>query len=391
VIPPVALDLAAALPLLLWVYLLAARGGFWRISRALAPRVPRAPPGKRVIAVIPARNEADVIAQAVESLLGQDRAVALEVIVVDDGSTDGTAAAAQAAAARAGASARVTVIPGALLARGWSGKLWALAQGVQRALERAPDFLLLTDADVRHGRADVAALVAIAEAEGRDLVSYMVRLSVRTLAERWLIPAFVFFFFEIYPPAWVASPRARTAAAAGGCILIRPGALARAGGLTAIRAHLIDDCALAAAVKASGGSVRLALAETAESIRPYGSLAEIGRMISRSAFNQLRHSYALLAATLAGLALAYALPLAFLIAGDPLARVLGALSWALMTLLYAPMVRFYRLSVLWSLTLPAIALFYAAATVHSAVEYTRGRGGRWKGRVQDARASGAGR
>jgi hopene-associated glycosyltransferase HpnB len=264
-----------------------------------------------------------------------------------------------------------------------------MSQGVAAAAARHPDFLLLTDADIEHEPDNVASLVGSAEAHRLDLTSSMVRLSTISFAEKCLIPAFVFFFFKLYPPSWIGSPRMRTAGAAGGCMLIRPAALARIGGIGAIRGCLIDDCALAAAVKASGGSISLGLTRSARSLRVYGSFAEIGRMISRTAFHQLRHSYLLLAATLIGLAVTYLMPPLLLLSGDPLLMALGAASWALMTLAYMPMVRFYGLSALWALTLPAIAAFYAGATLWSAVQYSLGRGGQWKGRVQDARATGS--
>lgn len=387
---PLAVRAAAALPLLIWVYLLGARGGFWRVARHLPPPLPpstsQAPAARRVAAVIPARNEADVIGAAVRSLLEQELDGTIQVIVVDDGSTDGTASAALHAAAATNASGRLTVIDGAPLPAGWSGKLWAMSQGIAAAAGYEPDYLLLTDADIEHDPGNVAALIARAEAHGLDLVSSMVRLSTSSFAEQCLIPAFVFFFFKLYPPAWIASRRARTAGAAGGCMLIRPAALARIGGIAAIRASLIDDCALAAAVKASGGSISLGLTRSARSLRVYGSFAEIGRMIARTAFHQLRHSYGLLAATLLGLAVTYLAPPLLLFTGDPLVMGLGAAAWALMSCAYLPMVRFYRLSALRAVALPAIAAFYAGATVWSAMQYSLGRGGRWKGRVQDARA-----
>lgn len=393
---PLGVRVAAALPLLIWLYLLGARGGFWRVKRhlprseAAAHGSAKAPPAQasRVVAVVPARNEADVIGAAVGSLLRQERVTSLHVVVVNDGSTDGTAGAALAAVAAADAAGRITILDGAPLAPGWNGKLWAMSQGIAAAAAHHPDYLLLTDADIEHDPGNVASLIANAEARRLDLVSSMVRLSTSTFAERCLIPAFVFFFFKLYPPAWIGSPRARTAGAAGGCMLVRPAALARIGGIAAIRASLIDDCALARAVKASGGSISLGLTRSARSLRVYGSFAEIGGMIARTAFHQLRHSYLLLAATLLGLAVTYLLPPALLLTGDRAAMGLGAAAWLLMSLAYLPMARFYGLSALWAPALPAIAAFYAAATLYSAVQYALGRGGRWKGRVQDARAAG---
>jgi hopene-associated glycosyltransferase HpnB len=378
----------AAVPLLIWLYLLLARGGFWRVSRHFPPLPPNHDLARQVVAIIPARNEAAVIGDAVQSLLQQDFGGSIHVIVVDDGSTDGTEAAAAAAASSVGASDRLTVITGAPLAPGWSGKLWAMSQGVAAAAAMSADYLLFTDADIHHDADDVAVLVTTADAQNRDLVSCMVKLQTSTIAEQCLIPAFVFFFLKLYPPAWIASADSRTAGAAGGSMLIHPQVLLRIGGLQTIRSQIIDDCALASAVKAAGGSIWLGLTRTARSTRPYGSFAEIGRMISRTAFNQLRHSYLLLAATMLGLIVTYLLPPLLLLSGDPVSIVLGASAWLLMSVAFAPMLRFYGLSPVWSLGLPAIALFYAAATIYSAVQYRRGRGGKWKDRVQDLQMGG---
>lgn len=378
-------DIAAAVPLAIWLYLLLLRGRFWA-PRELphCEREMRA----RVVAVVPARDEATTIARAVRSLLEQQLAVPLHVIVVDDGSTDGTEDAARAAAAAVGAGERLTVLHGAPLQQGWTGKLWAMAQGVAAATRLDPDYLLLTDADIEHDRRAVAELAAHAEAHRLDLTSLMVRLSTSTFAERCLIPVFVFFFFMLYPPRWIASARRTTAGAAGGCMLIRPTALERAGGLGAIRGRIIDDCALAAAVKDSGGSLWLGLTRVTRSLRVYGSFGEIGAMISRTAFNQLRHSWWRLALALLGLLVTYVAPAVLACTREPVLAVWGAAAWVAMTLCYVPIVRFHRVPAPYALLLPAVALFYAGATLHSAVRYALGRGGRWKGRTQDARASG---
>jgi hopene-associated glycosyltransferase HpnB len=376
---------AAALPLLIWLYLLFGRGGFWRVPRRF-PQPSAAAAARSVVAVIPARDEAPVIGRAVESLLRQRAVGSIHVVVVDDGSSDDTAAAALAAGQATGAAAHLTVLRGAPLTPGWTGKLWAMSQGIAFAAARRPDYLLLTDADIHHDPDNVAALVAHAETQGYELVSSMVKLSVTSFAERSLMPAFVFFFFKLYPPAWIASSRFRTAGAAGGCMLLRPETLVRIGGLESIRSEIIDDCALARAVKASGGSVWLGLTRAAHSLRSYGTFRAIGGLISRTAFNQLRHSYGFLLATIAGLGVSYLAPPLLLLTGDPVATALGAGAWVLMSFAYGPMVRFYGLSPLWSASLPAVALFYGGATVHSAVQYTLGRGGRWKGRAQDLRA-----
>jgi hopene-associated glycosyltransferase HpnB len=377
------LDALAAVAVLTWLYLLLARGGFWRVSAQLAQLPVDHDLARTVVAVIPARNEAGVIGDTVTSLLRQDFGGSMHVVVVDDGSTDGTDGAAVQAAAAIGALAQLSVISGAPLPPGWSGKVWAMSQGAAAAARLAPDYLLFTDADIHHAPENVAALLTTAEAQSRDLVSFMVKLRQDTFAEKTLIPAFVFFFLLLYPPAWIARADRRIAGAAGGCILMRPAALERIGGLRAIRSQIIDDCALARAVKDAGGSIWLGLTRSARSIRSYGSFTEIGRMISRTAFNQLRHSYALLTATIAGLILTYLLPPLSLLSGRPVAMTLGATGWILMSLAYAPLLRFYRQSPLWSVCLPAIAMFYAGATIHSAVQYSLGRGGRWKGRIQD--------
>lgn len=371
------LTIIAATPLLIWIYLLAARGGFWLVSKPLASARGSAsvcqPMEQRIVAVIPARNEAAVIGPAVSSLLQQN----VSVVVVDDASSDGTADVAKAA------GRSVTVIQGQPLPPGWTGKLWALSQGVTHALTLAPDYLLFTDADIEHGPNSIAELAAIAEAQNCDLASFMVRLSCNKCPEKALIPAFVYFFLLLYPPRWIVSNRFNTAGAAGGCILIRPRALERIGGLAAIRSEIIDDCALARSVKRSGGRIWMGLTAATRSIRSYESFAEIARMISRTAFNQLHHSALLLLCALVALFFTYLLPPILLLAGSGVPRVLGATAWLLMSIGYFPMLRFYRRSPAWSLALPAVALFYAGATIHSAIQYWRGLGGEWKGRVQD--------
>jgi hopene-associated glycosyltransferase HpnB len=373
----------SVVPLLVWLYLLVARGGFWRVARQFASLPANQQLSRKVVAIIPARNEAAVIADTIRSLLLQHFAGSIHVIAIDDGSADGTYDVAVDAAAGIGLSTHLTVLRGAPLPPQWSGKVWAMSQGVTAAGALRPDYLLFTDADIHHDAEAIATLVTNAEAHQVDLLSWMVKLHASTWSERWLIPAFVFFFFMLYPPAWIASPRSRVAGAAGGCMLVRPGALERIGGLRSIRSQIIDDCALARAVKAAGGNIWLGLTSSAYSTRRYGSLLDIGRMISRTAFNQLRHSYLLLAATMAGLLVTYLAPPLLLLSGHPVSMSLGAAAWILMSVSYVPMLRFYGLSALWSVSLPAVALFYAAATMHSAMQYRLGRGGQWKGRAQD--------
>ena len=371
-------DLLAALIALVslaaWVYLFTARGDFWRIQ--LSPPPSGAPPAKSVCAVIPARNEESVLGQAVASLLRQTYPGRIQVIVVDDHSSDRTAAVATEAGA--------TVVSAGPLPPGWTGKLWALSEGIKAAQSLDPDYFLFTDADIVHSPDNVAGLVSRAEAGGLDLASLMVKLRCRSLAERALIPAFVYFFFQLYPPSWIARPDRKTAGAAGGCILIRPRALVRIGGIAAIRGELIDDCALARAVKA-GGRIWLGPAEATQSVRDYTTFADIRRMISRTAFTQLRHSAFLLVGTVAGLAVVYLAPPLMIFTSNPAAAVLGLSAWLLMAISYLPILRFYGRSLAWAPLLPLVALFYIFATVDSAVRYWAGRGGVWKDRVQDLR------
>ena len=372
----------AILSLLIWLYLLVAHGGFWRIQRFILHPASSHDHTPLIAAVVPARDEADVIAPCVTSLLTQE-GVRMHIVLVDDGSHDGTAAVAARAVENAGRSSQLTILHGLPLPAGWSGKLWAVQQGIEEARNLDPDFLLLTDADIVHSPQNVETLANMARAGNYDLASLMVRLHCHTVAERSLIPAFVFFFLMLYPPSWIADSKRHTAGAAGGCILIRPHALGKAGGIAAIRAEIIDDCALARRVKAGGGRVWLGLTAETQSIRPYGSFAAIGKMISRGAFNQLRHSGLLLLATLLGLGVTYLAPPLLVFSAPPPAALLALASWLLMAFCFLPTVRLYRLNPLWALLLPVIALFYMGATLHSALKFWSGRGGEWKGRVQD--------
>ncbi len=335
--------------------------------------------------IIPARDEADVIGRSVSSLLHQSCIEDLQILIVDDNSSDGTADAVLRAASASAQAERVRVITGRPLPPGWSGKLWAVQQGIEQAAPLNPDFFLLTDADIEHAPDNVARLVETAESGNYDLASFMVMLHCRNLAEKLLIPAFVFFFLLLYPPRWIGDPRRKTAGAAGGCMLLSPAALDRAGGIEAIRHETIDDCALARAVKRTGGRVWLGLTADTRSLRAYNSFAEIERMIARTAFNQLRHSAWLLLATVLAMLLVFVLPLTLLGSGSLRLAAIGAAVYLLISAAYLPMIRFYRLNPLWALTLPLSAVFYVAATVHSAFKYWLGRGGEWKGRTQDAR------
>ncbi|MBP0491734.1 glycosyltransferase [Pararoseomonas indoligenes] len=369
--------LLGLVPVAIWLVMLLARGGFWlcreRDDRDLAPE-PAAWP--RVVAVVPARNEADVIARSIGSLRGQDYPGPFSVVLVDDGSTDSTAEAARGTTGRA----PLEVLRGEPLPQGWTGKLWALSQGVRHAGD-GPDYVLLTDADIGHDPGNLRALVARAEAGRLSLVSLMAELSCATAAERFLIPAFVFFFQMLYPFRWVGDAQARTAAGAGGCMLVRREALERIGGIAAIRTAIIDDCNLARRLKETG-PIRLDLTRRARSLRPYGGVAEIGRMVSRSAYAQLGYSPLLLAGTVLGMVLTYLLPPALALFGDGYARIAGLAAWAMMALAFQPMLRFYRVSPLWGLALPVIGAAYTVFTLQSALQVWRGKGGMWKGRAQ---------
>lgn len=363
----------------IWVYLLFFRGGFWRLPYSAAPVASASVPF--VVAVIPARDEAAVIGPAIASLLAQDYSGGLHIVVVDDQSSDGTAEAARAAAVAAGASERVTLCRGKPVPPDWTGKLWAVRQGVETARSLGPAYLLLTDADIVHGPGNLRELVSRCETDRCDLVSLMVKLHCRSLWEILLIPAFVFFFFKLYPPRWVADPSRRTAAAAGGCMLIRATILDRIGGIDAIRHEIIDDCALARRVKAVG-KLWLGPSVHTHSIREYRSWHTIWDMIVRSAFAQLGYSTAMLVLTVLMLVMTYLTPPLLLLSPQPAAMLCGGGAWLGMSLAFLPTLRAYDASPLLAPLLPLIALFYVVATVGSAVLFWRGRGGYWKGRFQ---------
>jgi hopene-associated glycosyltransferase HpnB len=373
---------AGAVAAAVWVYLLAFRGSFWLIEHNSRPAAPV--PARSVVAVIPARDEAEVIGGAVASLLAQDYAGRLDIVIVDDHSSDGTAQIARDVAAAAGAADRVTVIEAAPVPSGWTGKLWAVRQGTALAARMRPDYLLLTDADIVHASDNLRGLVARAESGDFDLVSLMVRLHCRGLWERLLVPAFVFFFFKLYPPRWVADKERDIAAAAGGCMLLRGGMLQRIGGVDSIRDEIIDDCALARRVK-TVGRVWLGIADETRSVRPYGSWRPLWDMISRCAFAQINYSAGILVVLMMGMVVTYlAPPLLVLLSHSPLAMALGGVAWLAMTASFLPILKIYRCPAPVALLLPAIAAFYMAATLGSAVQFWRGRGGAWKGRYQAA-------
>ena len=377
-----AADIVAMLALAIWVYLVLGRGRFW-LARERDDRGEPAPPAAwpRVVAVIPARDEVETIGATVRSLLGQSYPGSFSIVLVDDESRDGTAAAARAAAVAAGAPDRLTVLAGQPLPAGWTGKLWAMAQGIDQANAAAPDYLLLTDADITYAPDALAHLVARAEAGGYVLTSLMAKLRCESFAERCFVPAFIYFFQMLYPFAWVNRPDHPMAGAAGGCMLVRPQALRAAGGVAAIRGALIDDCALGAAMKKQG-PIWLGLTARVTSARPYERIDDIRRMVIRSAYAQLGYSPLLLLGTVLGMAMTYLAGPMMAVAGHGLAQAFGTSAFALMVVSYQPILRFYRRSPLWGLALPAIAFAYMAFTVDSAYQHGRGRGGMWKGRVQ---------
>ncbi len=376
-------DLIASMVLAIWLYLLTARGGFW-LARERDDVVPAADgPWPAIAAVVPARDEAECVGKTVASLLRQDYPGDFTVILVDDQSRDGTAQVAREAAAALGATERLTVLAGRTLPPGWTGKLWAQHQGVETALAGAnpPTYLLLTDADIVYAPDALTALVARARSGGYVLTSLMAKLRCESFAERLLIPAFIFFFEMLYPFAWANNPRRETAAAAGGCMLVHSDALVRAGGMAAIRNALIDDCTLAKEMKEQG-PIWIGLTERVLSIRAYPGFADIRRMVSRSAYAQLRYSPLVLLGTVLGLALTYLAPVALALFATGAARLLGVVAWLSMAVAFQPTLRFYRVAVLWGLALPAIAAIYMAFTLDSAYQHARGRGGMWKGRAQ---------
>jgi hopene-associated glycosyltransferase HpnB len=368
--------LVALVPVAVWLYLLAARGMFWMMQERDdrdEPPMPATWPS--VVAIVPARNEADVIAKTMASLLVQDYRGQFRVVLIDDQSDDGTAEAARHALG----TERMTVVSGAPRPAGWTGKLWAVKQGIRAA--GAPDYFWLTDADIAHSPDNLSRLVARAETNRLVLTSLMAKLHCMSWSERYLIPAFVFFFAMLYPFRWVNDPKNKTAAAAGGCMLVKREALERAGNIDAIRSEIIDDCALARVLKGEG-PIWLGLTERATSVRPYRGMADIRSMIARSAFAQLGYSVLALAGTVVGMIVVFAAAPLFALVGHDSAQASGILAWAAMALAFQPILNFYRLSPLWGLALPLIGAVYAIFTLDSALQHWRGRGGMWKGRAQ---------
>jgi hopene-associated glycosyltransferase HpnB len=371
----------AALACAIWLYLLAGRGGFWLARERDRGALPPPAAWPKVAIVVPARDEAEGIGASMASLMRQDYPGDWSIVLVDDGSSDGTAAIARQAALDCGAAGRLEVVAGKPLPAGWTGKLWAVKQGIEAAQARVPAYLLLTDADIVYAPDVLTRLVTRAELSGLVLTSLMVMLRCESLAERALVPAFIFFFQMLYPFAWINDRKRSTAGAAGGSMLVRVQALRRAGGIEAIRNALIDDCALATVLKAQG-PIWLGLTERVHSIRRYPRFADIRAMVARSAYAQLRYSPLLLLGTLAGMGMTYLAPPLLAILGAGFARALGLAAWLAMAIAFQPTLRLYRASPLWGLALPAIALCYTLFTLDSALQFARGKGGMWKGRMQ---------
>ncbi|HEX5997814.1 MAG TPA: glycosyltransferase [Hyphomicrobiaceae bacterium] len=383
----------AAIALAIWITLLLGRGGFWlrreHESRHPPPRVGSGAGGEgwpSVVAVVPARDEADMLPRTLASLLAQGYQGSFSIVVVDDQSEDGTSDVARRIAENG--RRKVTILRGRPLPEGWTGKVWAQEQGIAYAggLPDPPRYLLLTDADIGYAPESLMHLVERARANGLVLTSLMARLNCESLAERALIPAFVFFFQMLYPFAWVNRRTTRVAAAAGGCMLVEREALERAGGISAIRGALIDDCALARVMKAQG-PIWLGLTDRVISLRSYPRMDDIRCMVARSAYAQLRYSPLLLAGTVMGMAVTYVAAPAIAIAGGFPANLIAGTGWALMATGFQPTLRQYRRSPLWGAALPVIAAAYVMFTVDSACQHWRGRGGLWKGRVQAIPAS----
>jgi hopene-associated glycosyltransferase HpnB len=371
----------------IWIYLLFFRGGFWRGRENDARDVGALQsdePWPMIVAVVPARNEADMLPRSLRSLLAQDYPRPITVIVVDDQSEDQTSEAARSVVTAA--QREVVLLQGQPRPPGWTGKVWAMQQGIVHAtsLKDPPQYILLTDADIGYAPDALASLITRARAGKLVLTSLMAKLHCESFAERALIPAFIFFFQMLYPFAWVGRASKRTVAAAGGCMLVERRALESVGTMSNIRNALIDDCALAAALKAEG-PIWLALTERVVSLRRYPRVGDIRRMVSRSAYAQLRFSPLMLAGTVAGMALTFiAAPLLAIFASYP-SWGFGVAAWGLMAIALQPTLRLYRLSPLWGLMLPLIAATYLVFTVDSAYQHWRGRGGMWKGRAQAPR------
>ena len=377
------------LSLVIWIYLIVFRGQFWLTNQYLNSNESELSKNPKVSVIIPARNEAEVLPISLNSLLNQDYDREFKIILIDDQSTDNTGKIAEQVAKKSHQENQLTVINGQPLLAGWTGKLWAMEQGINYDQENLKsEYFLFTDADINHDSNNLKQLIAKAEKDNLDLVSLMVLLRCKSFWEKILIPAFVFFFQKLYPFPWVNNPQKKTAAAAGGCILIRAEALQRIGGIQVLRDALIDDCTLASEVKNTlpeNRSIWLGLTNTTYSLRPYLDLTTVWNMVARTAFTQLNYSVWLLIGTIVGMILTYLVaPLglvAGIVMGNGLVAIASGLTWLLMAIAYYPTLKLYQLSPLWGLSLPAIAFLYSLMTIDSAFRHWRGEGGKWKGRV----------
>jgi hopene-associated glycosyltransferase HpnB len=378
------------LSLVIWFYLLCFWGKFWLADQRLETQQVSLESYPPIAIIIPARNEAELLPPTLRSLLLQDYGGDYSIILVDDDSTDKTAQVAEEIAQQLSQTDKLTILSGQPLPLGWTGKLWAIERGINYANKQSPipKYLLLTDADIEHSKNNLQQLVIKAETEHKILVSLMVLLRCQSLGEKLLIPAFVFFFQKLYPFSWVNRPEKNMAAAAGGCILINNQVLAQIGCMTVIKHELIDDCSLAKIVKNSQSEnkdIWLGLTDSAKSLRPYEHLKPIWKMIARTAYAQLNYSPWLLIGTVVGMSLVYLVaPISLAIAiftANGLLTTIALLTWLLMFIAYLPTIRLYQLSPLWAVSLPAIAFLYTLMTIDSAVQYWRGQGGSWKGRV----------
>jgi hopene-associated glycosyltransferase HpnB len=372
--------------LFVWIFLLLFWGNFWRSNQHFVNNRYNLKSYPTVCIIVPARDEAEVIEASLTSLLKQDYLGNFWLVLVDDNSCDRTFEIAQITANKLNKTEKLKIVYGKPLAAGWKGKLWAIHQGIEYAKsETLPDYWLLTDADIQHDLSNLSQLVTKAENDNLDLVSLMVLLNCQSFWEKLLIPAFVFFFQKLYPFPWVNNQEKSLAAAAGGCILISDQALQEIGGIATIKAALIDDCSLAKAVKSQGKNIWLGLTSTTISLREYNDLKTIWDTIARTAFTQLNYNWLLLVGTVIGMSIVYLIaPIGLglgIVNSDWLLISISAFTWLLMTVAYLPTIRLYNLSIIWALSLPAIAFLYTLMTIDSAIKHYQGQGGAWKGRT----------
>jgi hopene-associated glycosyltransferase HpnB len=363
---------------LIWLGLLVGWHGFWRADQR--PPLKPEPLAKwpSVVAIVPARDEAATIPFSLTGLIEQRYAGAYEIVLADDSSSDDTVAMAGRLASDA--EPRLTVVEAGPLPAGWAGKLWTLHRGIEEARRHKPDYYWLTDADIAHKPQVLAGLVAHAESERLALTSLMVKLPTRTIWEKLLVPAFIFYFALLYPFRAVNDPSSRIAGAAGGSLLVRRDALEAIGGVAAVKGAIIDDCALAREIKGSGRRIWIGLAERSRSLRRYRRLGDFWSMVARSAYPQLGYSPLWLAGALLGLAVTFIAPPLLLLAGGG-AALAGLIAWILMGWAYTPTVKYHGLSPVWAVTLPIAALLFAAMTIASAVGHYRGQPAQWRGRT----------